>query len=68
MRILRALAERFLRADGAVGPDFDHQPVVVGVLPDPRALHVEVHAAHGLKIASTGSSPIGIRPRSSEGE
>src|SRR5438270_115687 len=39
-------ADRLLRRDGAVGPDFEHELVVVGGLADARAFHVIVHAAH----------------------
>ena len=38
-------ADRFLRRDRAVGPDFENELVVVGHLADARPFHVIVHAA-----------------------
>jgi len=40
------MAERLFGTNGAVGPDFDDELIVIGVLADARALHVEIDTAN----------------------
>src|SRR5690606_22297017 len=44
---LRGLVESFLRPNGPIGPDVEHQSIEVNVLTDSLALHIKADAANG---------------------